>query len=269
MTLQAQTRGKSRPAYSLIELLIVIGTIAVLSSFLLPTLGRARLQAKSLVCSAHLAQLGHAFHMYAAEYRGRAMPLAYTDPSIIGSHPAVYWWGTNDAGGVDHTQGFVWPYLPSDLRPAGLFECPCQPWGSYKPQGAAEQITSTYGYNGYYLCPPHAAYSDIVHQPWKDVDQLYWPEQLFTFADTLIDMGDDLPQNSAHLDPPYLWRRRWSANESPTTAFRHSGRANVLLADGHVEAFGPEGGCMQNARFGIGSVGATNDPHYVPDWRKW
>lgn len=269
MTTPLHEDRRSRPAFSLIELLVVISVIALLTSLLLPTLGQARTQAKGVVCSAHLAQLGHAFHMYAAEYRGRAMPLAYTDPDIIGSRPAVYWWGTNDAGHVDHTQGFVWPYLPSDLRPEGLFECPNQPWGSYKPQGAAEQITSTYGYNGYYLCPPHAAWPDIVHQPWKDVDQLYWPEQLFTFADTLLDFGDALPQNSAHLDPPKIWSGGWTRNYSPTTAFRHRGRANVLAADGHVEAHGLEGGCMQNARFGIGSVGAKNDPHYVPDWREW
>jgi prepilin-type processing-associated H-X9-DG protein len=269
MNVRFRKTRRTRPAYSLIELLVVIATIAVLSSFLLPTLAQARSQAKGVVCSAHLAELGHAFHMYAAEYRGRAMPLVYWDEAIIGSRPWVYWWGTNDVGGVDHTQGFVWPYLPADFRANGLFECPCQPWGSYNPQGGAHEITSTYGYNGYYLSPPHTGYRDIKAQPWKDVDQLYWPEQLFTFADTLLDLDDALPQNTAHLDPPELWREGWKPNFSPTTAFRHSGRANALLADGHVEAFGLEGGTMQNPRFGIGSVGATNDPHYVPDWREW
>ena len=127
-----RAEGKMRKrAYSLIELLVVIATIALLMSMLVPTLGQAHAQAKAVVCAGRLAQLGHAFHMYAAEYRGQAMPLAYTESSIVGTRPAVYWWGTNDAGAVDHTQGFVWPYLQSALRRGGLFECPAQPWGSY------------------------------------------------------------------------------------------------------------------------------------------
>jgi len=254
----------SQPAFSLIELLVVIGVIALLCSLLLPTLSQARAQARNLVCSVHLAQLGHAFHMYAVEYRGRAMPLVYSD-----KFPEVYWWGTDDPAGVDHTRGFVWPYLPSDLRPEGLFECPNQPWGTYDAQGEAKQVTSTYGYNGYYLCPPHAGYQETKRQPWKDIDQLYWPDRLFTFGDTLIDMGGR-PRNNTHLDPPFrYYGRRWMPNDSPTTTFRHNGRANILLADGHVEAFGLEGGSLQNAEYGIGSVGPTNDPHYVPDWREW
>jgi prepilin-type processing-associated H-X9-DG protein len=267
-----RTEGKMRKrAYSLIELLVVIGTIALLMSMLVPTLGQAHAQAKAVVCAGHLAQLGHAFHMYAAEYRGLALPLAYTDSSIIGDRPPVYWWGTNDGGGVDHTQGFVWPYLQSDLKRGGLFECPAQPWGSYHPQGAAEQVTSTYGYNGYYLCPPHSTRSrDIGRQPWKNLDCLSLPQRLFTFADTLIDMGDGLPSNNALLDPPFLYAgHRWVPNESPTTAFRHRGRVNVLLADGHGEGFGLAGERMQNEQYRIGSVGGENDPHYVPDWREW
>ncbi len=254
------------PAFSLVELLVTIAIIAVLLSILLPAIGRTRDQAHAVVCAAHLSQLGHAFHMYAAEYRGRAMPLAYDE-----TWPPVYWWGTNGAAGVDHTQGFVWPYLQSDLKRGGPFECPAQPWGSYHPQGAAEQVTSTYGYNGYYLCPPHSTRSrDIGRQPWKNLDCLSLPQRLFTFADTLIDMSDGLPQNNALLDPPFLYSgRRWIRNESPTTAFRHLGRANALSADGHVQGYGTDPGQPPVARFGIGSVGDENAPHYVPDWRDW
>ncbi len=43
----------------------------------------------------------------------------------------------------------------------------------------------------------------------------------------------------------------------------------MVLADGHVESLGPDGGRMASPRFSIGSVGTSNDPHYVPDWREW
>ena len=258
--------------FSLIELLVVVAIIAILASILLPALVQSRSQALFVNLAARLAQLGHAFHMYAFDYVGKAMPLAYTRSEVIGDGPPVYWWGTNGENGVDHTRGFVWPYLQSDLRAKGVYECPSQPWGTYRPQGAAREITSTYGYNGYYLCPPHTpgwSYS-IGEQPWKNIDNLVLPQRLFVFADTLIDLGGDQGYNNALLDPPYLYMGSyWTPNASPTTAFRHGWRANVLLADGHVEPFGPGEGQIISPRLRIGWVGEHNDPHYIPDWREW
>jgi prepilin-type N-terminal cleavage/methylation domain-containing protein/prepilin-type processing-associated H-X9-DG protein len=263
----------NKKAFSLIELLVVMAVVAVLLSILAPALGRARRQVHRVTCAARCAQLGHAFHMYAGDHRGLAMPLGYTDPAIIGDGPPIYWWGTNSPTGVDHTKGFVWPYLRSDLRDGGVYECPAQPWGTYVPQGAAKAVTSTYGYNGYYLCPPHTpGWSYIIRKrPWQNISTLHCPAKLFVFADTLIDLAaHKLPQNNALLDPPLRFTgRQWVRNTHPTTAFRHDGRACVLLADGHVEALTPGDGEITSRRFGIGSVGSDNDPHYVPDWREW
>jgi len=259
-------------AQSLVELCVTVGLLAVLVAVLLPSLGGARRQAHRAVCAAHLAQLGHAWHLYAGDHDGKAMPLAYTRSDLIGDGPPIYWWGTNDARGVDHTRGFVWPYLRADLRRGGVYECPSQPWGSYLPQGAARSVTSTYGYNGYFLCPPHTpGWSYMIgHRPWQNVDLVSQPQRLFAFADTLSDLSAAQPFNNALLDPPYLYAGRfWTPNGTPTTAFRHDGRVNVVLADGHVEPFSPDGGWITSPRFGIGSVGAYNDPHYVPDWREW
>jgi prepilin-type N-terminal cleavage/methylation domain-containing protein/prepilin-type processing-associated H-X9-DG protein len=259
-------------AYSLVELLVVVAIVAILVSLLLPALGQVRGQARGVVCAARLAQLGHAFHMYATDYNGRAMPLAYSSKAVIGDGPPIYWWGTNDAHGVDHTKGFVWPYLQSELKRGGVYECPSQPWGTYDPQSAAEDITSTYGYNGYYLSPPHTPGWSlwIGSRPWRTIESVPEPQSLFVFADTLIDLGHDLPCNNALLDPPEVFAGgSWKHNASPTTAFRHIGQANVVLADGHVAVFSPGAGGLVSKEFGIGSVGPQNDPHYVPDWREW
>ena len=258
--------------FSLLELLVCSAVIALLLGLLAPTLAGARAQARRVKCASNLRQLGVAFHMYAGESGGKAMPLAYTALSLLGAGPPVYWWGTNDSHGVDHTRGFVWPYLRADLRTDGLYECPAQPWGSYLPQGAARAVTSTYGYNGYFLCPPHTPgwNLSIGDKPWQNLDTLPRPQQVFAFADTAMDLGQALPQNNALLDPPYLYvRQRWSPNPTPTTSFRHMDRTNVVLADGHADAFDPHGGRLTSPRFQIGSVGAENDPHYVPNWREW
>src|SRR4051794_33852710 len=56
--------------FTLVELLVVIGIIALLVSILLPALNRARDSANTLKCLANCRTLGNAFVMYAQEHKG-------------------------------------------------------------------------------------------------------------------------------------------------------------------------------------------------------
>ena len=58
-----------RNAFSLIELLVVIGIIALLISILLPSLASARSSARTTVCLSNLRQIGIQNSMYLNEYR--------------------------------------------------------------------------------------------------------------------------------------------------------------------------------------------------------
>ena len=60
-----------RAAFTLVELLVVIGIIAVLVSLLLPALGRARESAKRATCMANLRSLGQAMFAYANDHKDR------------------------------------------------------------------------------------------------------------------------------------------------------------------------------------------------------
>lgn len=57
-----------RGAFTLIELLVVVAIIGLLISMLLPSLAAAREQGKTVVCLAHLKDIGHAMGMYFSEH---------------------------------------------------------------------------------------------------------------------------------------------------------------------------------------------------------
>jgi prepilin-type processing-associated H-X9-DG protein len=62
--------SRRRAAFSLLELLVLIGIIAVLIGLLLPTLIRVRDQAKQLQCASNLRQIGQAMMNYAVHHAG-------------------------------------------------------------------------------------------------------------------------------------------------------------------------------------------------------
>ncbi len=71
-----------RRAFTLVELLVVIGIIALLISILMPALSRAREHARRVSCASNLRQQGLCFHMYASENKG-----VYPTPLPLGHWP--------------------------------------------------------------------------------------------------------------------------------------------------------------------------------------
>ena len=67
-------RLRPRNGFTLIELLVVVGIISVLIGILVPSLSRARRQARATVCSSNLRTLGQGIVMYANENSDRLLP---------------------------------------------------------------------------------------------------------------------------------------------------------------------------------------------------
>src|SRR5687767_9464702 len=89
----SRTRHLRPRAFTLVELLVVIGIIAVLVGVLLPVLARVAERGRDLKCQANLRSIMQAVHGYAAENRG-SMPWGsvyhHAHPTEWGPEPGSF-----------------------------------------------------------------------------------------------------------------------------------------------------------------------------------
>jgi len=77
-----------RKAFTLVELLVVIGIIVLLIAILLPTLKAARERANRIKCASNLRQIGIALRIYAHDNKGH-FPRTFYKPRV----GVIAWWG--------------------------------------------------------------------------------------------------------------------------------------------------------------------------------
>jgi prepilin-type processing-associated H-X9-DG protein/prepilin-type N-terminal cleavage/methylation domain-containing protein len=164
-TYRTPGRSATRPrsalasAFTLVELLVVIGIIAVLVGILLPALGRARAAANSVACMANLRSIGQAIAIYATTYKG-TLPFGFFD----GFDTAANGLAQTPADGVNN-HASKWPSL--------LLSAMSSKYGStyndsassgadaakmrsvfFCPEVGATDAALNHSGNTYYLCHP-------------------------------------------------------------------------------------------------------------------
>jgi prepilin-type N-terminal cleavage/methylation domain-containing protein/prepilin-type processing-associated H-X9-DG protein len=215
-----------RAGFSLVELLVVIGIIAILLAILLPVLSRARHAGRNAQCLAALHNWGNAFRMYANEHRGRG-PVMAPMPGVPDKQTPPMWWEMlRPYHGGDADQGMLCPEATeaANAVPRNSFEA----WGpDYFFDGGGKvrgPFVGSYGFNGWLLDSgrdedPSGRESTSVPVIADGANPHVWPRD---------------------TDPP----ARFEANASPILSMRgvavgrHNGGAglNVVFLDGHTAA---------------------------------
>ena len=212
-----------RRGFSLVELLVVVGIIAVLIGLLMPAITAARESAKSVACLSNLRQLAIAAHAYADANKG-SFPIAYylrPTPEFT-----AYAWDfttRKTSSGVVVEAGLLWEGKGSGK----VQQCP-----SF--DGASNTLADPYtGYNYNTSYIGHGATESIV-RPAKVTD-VRRASGCALFGDGGYGAGANKFMRAPFANPG---DESFTARHTGTQAYRHRGKTNVVFVDGHGETRG-------------------------------
>lgn len=252
--------ARVQQAFTLIELLLVIGTVALLVAITLPGLGHARrlgLQAREFTAA---KQLLTAWTAYANDHRGTVMP-GYASRAMVGTGPSTLR-VMDDAGnavqGVE-AQRYPWriaPYLDYQLR--GLYDDP-KVFERYRAPSDYRyriSLSPSLGINAEFVggkADPGLAFTPAALTRYgryfiQRIDDTRRPDRLLVFASARgVDYDGGYVTGYYLVDAPNRLARQWDLSAALTPESdpslvgyvdpRHAGKTVTAMVDGHADAY--------------------------------
>lgn len=231
-----------RMGFTLVELLVVIGLIAVLTALLIASAGQAQGLARRTRCIAILRQIGAANSLYQVEFRGWHAPAywgwspstppwpANTPPAIAPSGPRRHWfqcWTISRA--LDAAR-------PNSGRYSGDLICPDAALAWERGNASGYPLQLSYGVNTTQLPGIAAKGAPDYWNAWRAsrVRALSEKVQFIDAVSSSVSAAGSFNATMRYFRPG--WGER---NEAPDktniVAYRHRRGANVLFFDGHAQ----------------------------------
>jgi prepilin-type N-terminal cleavage/methylation domain-containing protein/prepilin-type processing-associated H-X9-DG protein len=235
---------KKRNGFTLVELLVVIGIIALLIAVLMPALSRAREQANQVKCLSNMRQIGMAFIMYASDNKQRP-----PGPAVAPLEDNWIYWHA----GKDIKDGMIQMYINKNSSDPELYRCPSDTVDNHKPtQGTKYQFSYTVNWmvSQWILEGPGGQTRT------RDVNQTFPAAQryqnlpmtkivnaskkilLIDESEQTVDDGCWAPQNYFSDGQNLLSNRHGVGKDKPTGNIQQDsrrGRGNAVFCDGHGE----------------------------------
>ena len=219
-------RSINKNLFTLIEILVVRGIIAILASMLLPALNKARDSAKKALCQNNLKQIGSCFRLYADENEG--------------NFPVIQWGNGNMIYDINSSD------LLTGIRPSLL--CPAQtglkdnyPYYDATRSGSSYRFALGYGNR----TPPATNWYGWACQSRR------WPPESYPNGDygtpvpniKFLGRTGDSPSQQAACEDPFSDTGMWlaygaqwySVDHRDSRKNNHKNGSNVLFADNHLE----------------------------------
>ena len=204
---------KSR-AFTLVELLVVIGIIALPISILLPVLNRAREAANRAKCASNMRQLAIVFYQYQSDFKGH-LPCAGHDP---------------DCGGINNNRAWVCWYS-SDAFQGSLIQKYLSKGTTYKVLICPSDDPKARGRRTFAMTYPYSyVVPDTIVPRWSHWG-MYPPKvKIVRPAEKIL----AIEENSAYIDKGCFDMGELRQFKRGLLSIRHGfNRGNVLFADGH------------------------------------